>query len=191
MPLILASSSPYRRAVLAKAGFQFRCQSPAIDETAQPGEAAAELVKRLAQEKARAVATPYAAALIVGSDQVCECDGIILGKPGTRENAIRQLEFVSGKVAALRTGIALLNTASDRCQTGLDCCEVAYRKLSRGQIEEYVDAEQPFDCCGSLRAEGPGIRLLKRITGNDPNTLVGLPLIMLIDMLENENYPGG
>ena len=129
-------------------------------------------------------------ALVIGSDQVSECDGEILGKSGNRANAIRHLKFVSGKTAVLHTGLALVNSSTGNYQVGVDTYEVECRDLEAGQIEAYVDAEAPFDCCGSLKVEGPGIKLLRRLTGNDPNTLMGLPLILLVDMLRKEGYPG-
>ncbi len=188
--LVLASSSPYRREILEKAGFEFQHISPDIDETRHQGESADNLVRRLALAKARAVVSVFPGALIVGSDQVSECDGEILGKSGNREKAIEQLKFASGRSATLHTGLALVNSSTGDYQVGVDTYEVECRDLEAGQIEAYVDAEKPFDCCGSLKVEGPGIRLLRRLTGNDPNTLMGLPLIMLIDMLRNENFPG-
>ena len=188
--LVLASSSPYRREILKKAGFEFQHASPDVDETPRDGESAEGLVKRLALAKARAVVSAFPGALIVGSDQVSECDGRILGKSGNRENAIKQLKFASGKSATLHTGLALVNSNTGDYQVDVDTYEVECRDLETDQIEAYVDAEKPFDCCGSLKVEGPGIRLLRRLTGNDPNTLMGLPLIMLVDMLRNENFPG-
>ena len=128
--------------------------------------------------------------MIIGSDQVSECNGRILGKSGNREHAIEQLEFASGNTATLYTGLALVNSHTGSYQLDADTYEVECRELGTDQIEEYVDSEKPFDCCGSLKVEGPGIKLLRRLTGNDPNTLMGLPLIRLVDMLRNENFPG-
>ena len=188
--LVLASSSPYRRSILERAGFDFQHTSPDIDETQHDGESADKLVRRLALEKAQTVASEYPRALIIGSDQVSECDGRILGKPGNRENAVRQLQFTAGKTAILHTGLALVNSSTGDYQLGVDTYEVECRDLEMTQIEAYVDTERPFDCCGSLKVEGPGIRLLRRLTGNDPNTLMGLPLIMLVDMLRKEKFQG-
>ncbi|MGB5831521.1 MAG: nucleoside triphosphate pyrophosphatase [Thiohalocapsa sp.] len=181
--LVLASTSPFRRELLARLGLDFETASPNIDERRLPGETAQSLVLRLAEAKARAVASSYPNALIIGSDQVASIGGAMLGKPGTRECAIAQLSQASGRTAQICTGLCLFDTASGRIQV---CCEpykVRFRILSATQIEAYVDREQPFNCAGSFKSEGLGIALFERLEGSDPNALIGLPLIRLIDML--------
>jgi septum formation protein len=186
MPLILASSSPYRRALLERLGLTFDCVSPEIDET--PGdERAADLVRRLAHAKAQRIAEEHPAHLIIGSDQVAELDdGSILGKPGHRANAIAQLARLSGRTVTFHTGLCLLNSATGHCQLEVEPFQVRFRTLTDAQIERYVDQEEPFDCAGSFKSEGLGIVLFEAMEGRDPNSLVGLPLILLTDMLARE-----
>ena len=184
--IVLASSSPYRRQILERTGLAFDCRSPNIDETRRDGESAEQLVKRLAKEKAVAIKNAFPKALIIGSDQIASHEGRIFGKPKDRSDAIDQLERVSGSSLMLYTGVALLNAASGRIQISMDTYQVKYRTLSTRQIENYIDQEKPFDCCGSLKVEGPGIALIESLTGDDPNTLMGLPLIQLVKMLEAE-----
>jgi MAF protein len=184
--IVLASSSPYRKQILESAGFTFTCCSPKIDESALPGETAPELVTRLATGKAQALSAQYPHSLIIGSDQVLACKQEILGKPRNHEDAVRQLTLVSGSSAVLYTGLALVNAETGSLQCIVDTYEVKYRDLNVAVIEQYLETEKPYDCCGSLKVEGPGIRMIKRLSGNDPNTLMGLPLLQLIDMLENE-----
>ena len=186
--IVLASSSPYRRQILEQAGFRFSCCSPDIDESALPGEDAPELVTRLAIAKAQGLCDRFPDSLIIGSDQVLECGNAILGKPDSHDDAVSQLKLVSGASAILYTGLALINSATGTIQSTVDTYQVEYRKLSNQAIERYLESEKPYDCCGSLKVEGPGIRLIKRLSGDDPNTLMGLPLLRLIDMLENEDY---
>lgn len=181
--LILASTSPFRQALLSKLGLPFLCAAPHTDETPQPGEAANALVQRLALAKARAVAADYPDCWIIGSDQVCVLDGQITGKPHTEENARRQLAAASGKAITFYTGLALIQP-----QTGQQflCCEpftVHFRTLSTADIAGYVAKEQPLQCAGSFKSEGLGICLFERLEGRDPNTLIGLPLIALNGML--------
>ncbi|MCK0536214.1 Maf family protein [Alcanivorax quisquiliarum] len=186
-PLVLASSSPFRRSLLQRLGLTFSCHSPDIDESTQPGETPVELVMRLAREKARAVAAQYPGALVIGSDQVAiAADGSILGKPGNRENAIHQLQASSNNSVVFQTGLCLYNDASSRDQTGCETFTVHFRRLDSATIERYVDQEQPFNCAGSFKSEGLGIVLFKALEGRDPNALVGLPLIMLTDFLHAE-----
>jgi MAF protein len=186
LPLILASSSPYRRQLLDKLGLAYHWASPAVDETPLPGEKPEELVVRLAQAKARALAKTYPAHLIVGSDQVSSQQGQILGKPGHLEAAHRQLRAASGNSLTFYTGLCLFNSVSGRCQSLCETYEVSFRELSDTQILNYLQREKPFDCAGSFKCEGLGISLFRRMSGRDPNTLVGLPLMALIDMLINE-----
>lgn len=185
-PLILASTSPFRRSLLERLGVPFITASPDADETRHPGEPPRELVLRLAQAKANAVAPAHPDALVIGSDQVACIDDAVLGKPGNRERAIEQLTQASGREVVFYTGLCLLNTATGRSQTCCDPFRVHFRRLSGPQIEGYVDRERPFNCAGSFKSEGLGIALFERLEGEDPNALVGLPLIRLIAMLESE-----
>jgi MAF protein len=184
--LILGSGSPFRRELLERLGIPFLTESPEIDERALDNESPEELVLRLAEEKARAAGQNHPDSLVIGSDQVACIDGEILGKPGNRENAIAQLERAAGKRVTFYTGLCLLNTASDQEQIACEQFHVHFRHLSREQIERYVDREQPYNCAGSFKSEGLGIALFERLEGDDPNSLIGLPLIRLIDMLAEE-----
>ncbi len=184
--IVLASTSLYRKALLEKLGLPFVCAAPDIDETPDDGESASELVSRLAIAKARSLAGRYPDSLIIGSDQVCVLEGAITGKPHTRENAIRQLQQASGRRITFYTGLALLNSATTRLQCVVEPFDVYFRALSVREIERYVDCEQPFDCAGSFKSEGLGITLFDRLSGRDPNTLVGLPLITLLELLREE-----
>ena len=184
--LVLASTSPYRRALLERLGLAFATDAPDVDETRLAGEAAERLVTRLAEAKARAVAPRHAAALVIGSDQVACRDGQILGKPGNRERALDQLRGSAGKTVVFHTGLCLLNTACDRAQVTCEPYRVTFRALSDEQIARYIDKERPYNCAGSFKSEGLGISLFERMEGEDPNALIGLPLIRLIHMLANE-----
>ncbi|GAA0685960.1 7-methyl-GTP pyrophosphatase [Marinobacterium maritimum] len=184
--LVLASSSPWRREILDKLGLPYRTKHPEIDETPLPDESAAALVSRLAEEKARAVAPAYKDALVIGSDQVAVLDEQIIGKPGTHERATEQLRALSGRSITFLTGLCLLNTATGKTHVEVVPFHVHFRKLSDGLIEDYLQHEQPYNCAGSFRSEGAGIVLFERLEGEDPNTLVGLPLIRLVRMLEAE-----
>lgn len=182
-PIILGSSSPYRSELLAKLKLPFTTASPNIDESPLMGESPAQLVLRLAENKARKVAETNLSALVIGSDQVAVLDGEILGKPGTAENAVKQLLATSGKTVTFLTGLALYNAANQQMQSIVEPFEVRFRSLSETQIRRYVDLEQPFDCAGSFKSEGLGISLFSEFRGSDPNSLIGLPLIRLTDML--------
>jgi len=184
--LLLASSSPFRRQLLDKLGLDFIHQSPDIDETRLAGESPVALVMRLAREKAAALAGSHPDTLIIGSDQVAVIGDRVLGKPGTREKAIEQLSAASGQRVTFLTGLCLLNTATGRTQVACDPFHVQFRTLRPAQIERYVDAEQPLNCAGSFKSEGLGIVLFKALEGRDPNTLVGLPLILLTEFLAAE-----
>ncbi|VXB63600.1 Maf family protein [Pseudomonas sp. 8O] len=185
--LLLASSSPYRRELLDRLQLPFAWQSPSIDETRLPGEAAIDLVKRLAEEKARALAANHSEHLIIGSDQVAVLgDGQILGKPHDLPRAQQQLRAASGSSVTFLTGLALLNTSSGRCQVDCVPFTVHFRQLSDEQILRYLQREQPFDCAGSFKSEGLGISLFRSTEGEDATSLIGLPLIRLADMLLNE-----
>ncbi|MBR9788736.1 MAG: septum formation inhibitor Maf [Vibrionaceae bacterium] len=180
--LVLASTSPFRRQLLEKLSVPFICLSPDCDETPLENEKPLDLVMRLAANKATSCTTDKPS-LIVGSDQVCVIDNKIVGKPLNRENAIKQLLAQSGSVITFYTGLAVHNTATNHTEIGYDTFEVHFRDLTQEQIERYVDREEPFYCAGSFKSEGMGICLFKKLVGKDPNTLVGLPLIDLIDML--------
>ena len=186
LPLVLGSTSPFRRALLEKLGLPFTTVAPEVDESHRPGETPETLVKRLAEAKARAAAAGRPRSLVIGSDQVACIDGDILGKPGNRENAIAQLERAAGRVVTFYTGLCLYNSAEDRAQVLCEPFRVHFRRLAREQIARYVDAEQPFNCAGSFKSEGYGITLFERLEGDDPNSLVGLPLIRLVELLGNE-----
>ena len=186
MKLILASSSPFRRELLARLMVPFDVVAPEVDETARPGELPQALVERLAIAKAQAVAAKHPQALIIGSDQVAVHAGEIVGKPLTHERAVAQLKIASGKTVTLYTGLALINSATGRVQSEVVPYRVLFRSLSDAQIENYLRKEQPYHCAGSVKSEGLGVALLERFEGEDPATLIGLPLIRLIRMLEHE-----
>ncbi|MBI2379187.1 MAG: septum formation inhibitor Maf [Gammaproteobacteria bacterium] len=184
--LVLASSSPYRRALLAKLGLPFEYASPDVDETPLPGESPESLVLRLAQAKARALAPRYTDALLIGSDQVAVLDGQILGKPGSHDAARVQLMAASGRSLRFLTGLCVYNAAAQGGNALVEPFTVHFRELSDNQIENYLRREQPYDCAGSFKSEGLGIALFEALEGNDPNALVGLPLIRLVDLLALE-----
>ncbi|MEA3277017.1 MAG: nucleoside triphosphate pyrophosphatase [Pseudomonadota bacterium] len=184
--LVLASTSPFRRALLERLGISFTAAPPDVQETRLPQEPPKELVLRLSEAKAHAVAADYPEALIIGSDQVACIDGTVLGKPGDRERAIAQLTGASGRTLIFYTGLCLLNAVTGRVQTVCEPFRVHFRELTPAQIRGYVDRERPFNCAGSFKSEGLGIALFERLEGDDPNALVGLPLIRLIAMLEAE-----
>jgi len=187
--LVLASGSRYRRELLTRLAVPFDVIVPHVCETSQPGEGPYELTRRLAIDKAQAVASQAPHSLIIGSDQVAEYDGEIVGKPGGFEEAHRQLRRISGKTARLYTGLALLNAETGRIQVEVALFHITFRTLSDERIASYLRKEQPYDCAGSVKSEGLGIALLERFEGDDPTTLVGLPLIRLTTMLENEGFP--
>ncbi|HXK56865.1 MAG: septum formation inhibitor Maf [Gammaproteobacteria bacterium] len=185
-PLVLASTSPFRRALLEKLGIAFSTRTPGIDESPNVEEDPQRLVMRLSLQKARAVGNKFPRALVIGSDQVACIDDAIMGKPGNRQGAIAQLKAASGRRVDFYTGLSLLNTATGREQTLCEPFSVYFRPLQQDQIERYLDAEQPYDCAGSFKSEGLGIVLFERLQGDDPNALIGLPLIRLVEMLRNE-----
>lgn len=182
--LILASSSPYRRELLSRLQLKFSCVRPDIDETPHSGETAPQLAERLARQKARTVAANHPGALVIGSDQVACLNGKILGKPGNQENARRQLLAASGQEVIFYTGLCLWNVDQGSGESCVETFTVQFRRLSERQIDRYLEREQPFDCAGSFKAEGLGIALFEKLSGDDPNTLVGLPLIQLVHLLE-------
>ena len=183
-PLVLASTSPFRKALLERLGLPFTTFGPEVDESPRPGEGPEALVRRLAETKARRAGQAHPDALIIGSDQVACIDGRILGKPGNRERAREQLRQASGQQVLFHTGLCLYD--SDRDHAQVDCVpfEVWFRRLTPKQIDAYIDRERPFGCAGSFKSEGLGIALFERLRGDDPNALIGLPLIRLVTLLE-------
>ena len=184
--LTLASTSPFRKELLERLGMEFGVIAPGADETAHPGEAGQDLARRLSTEKASAVAATLPTGLVIGSDQVAVLGDEILGKPRDRTDAIRQLTLSSGRELRLYTGLALINAATRAIQQDVISYRVRYRDLSLVQIEQYLDLDEPYGCCGSLRAESLGIALLNELCGPDPTALIGLPLISLVEMLNVE-----
>ena len=185
--LVLASSSVYRSDLLKRLQLPFETMAPNVDETPLPDESARATSVRLAQEKARAVAGSYPDALIIGSDQVALLEGRQLGKPLNHDNAVKQLRAMRGKTTHFYTALALLNSKSGNMQTKVAENSVTLRDLSDAEIEGYLKKEQPYHCAGSAKTEGLGIALIDKMTGEDPNALIGLPLILLIQMLHREN----
>ncbi|MCG6885778.1 MAG: Maf-like protein [Proteobacteria bacterium] len=186
MKLVLASTSPFRKAILEKLGVPFEIQSPSVDETPLSDETPAQLVERLAIAKASAIAGQRDRGLVIGSDQVAVIDDHILGKPGNHEKAVQQLQQAAGKRVVFQTGLALVNAATGHVQSEVVPFTVVFRPLGAQQIENYLQREQPYNCAGSFKSEGLGIALFEKLEGDDPNTLMGLPLIRLIRMLEKE-----
>lgn len=184
--LILASTSPYRRELLSRLQIPFEVVAPQVDEAPLTGESPVETAERLAEAKARAVAGDFPDGLIIGSDQVAHMGERRFGKPGTRENAVAQLRAMSGHSVVFHTGLCLLNAASGRVHLRGIPTEVRFRELSDAEIQRYLDREDSLNCAGSARSEGLGISLLEYMRGDDPNALVGLPLIALSDMLRAE-----
>ncbi len=186
MKLVLASTSAYRRELLQRFDLPFDVARPDIDETPLPGETPQATAERLAVEKARAVAGQFEDALIIGSDQVAHMGDTRFGKPGTVERAIAQLQAMSGRTVIFHTALAVLNTRSGHVQLDAVPTQVRFRTLGDDEIVRYVNKERPLDCAGSAKSEGLGITLLDALSGDDPNALVGLPLIALARMLRNE-----
>ncbi len=186
MRLVLASTSPYRRALLERLGLPFVTASPGVPEGRLPGEAPGSMALRLAEEKARAVAGRFGDALLIGCDQVAVSRGELLGKPGDHANALRQLRALSGSDAVFHTAVCLHNAAAGTARTRLVDCRVTFRTFDDATIERYLQREPAYDCAGSAKAEGLGIALMKRIEGDDPNALIGLPLIALVELLREE-----
>lgn len=184
LPLVLASSSPYRRELLTRLRLPFTWGAPQIDESRRPDEDAETLVHRLSLEKAQALSATHSQHLIIGSDQVAVLDSQIIGKPHTLERAREQLMAASGNSVTFLTGLTLLNSATGQQQTDCVPFTVHFRRLSEAQIMRYLTAEQPFDCAGSFKSEGLGISLFRSTEGSDSNSLIGLPLIRLVDMLQ-------
>jgi septum formation protein len=185
--LVLASTSPYRSELLKRLQLPFVTAAPDIDETPRPLETARDTSMRLAQEKARAVSADYPNALIIGSDQVALLDGNQLGKPGSHDNAVRQLRTMRGKTTCFYTALTLFNSRTGHMQTDVAENFVTLRDLSDEEIEGYLRREQPYNCAGSAKSEGLGIALMSKMTGDDPNALIGLPIMLLTEMLRREN----
>lgn len=185
-PLVLASSSAYRRQLLERLQLPFTCRAPDIDETALPGEAPRDTALRLALAKGRAVAATHASALIIGSDQVAVLDGTPLGKPGNHERATEQLRAMRGKKVVFHTALCLLDAATGRHQLENVPSTVHLRQLSDTQIDNYLKREQPYDCAGSAKIESLGVALVDSIESDDPTALIGLPLMTLTAMLARE-----
>jgi len=186
MKLILASSSPYRKQLLDQLQLDFEVAVPDIDETPKAGETPEQLVERLAIEKAKAVAGNHPGCLVIGSDQVAVHDKEIVGKPRDHQDAVEQLRFASGKSITLFTGLALINSDSGKVQSLVEPFTIHFRQLTEEQIASYLKKDQPYNCAGSVKSESLGVALFERFEGNDPNSLIGLPLIRLVRMLENE-----
>jgi septum formation protein len=182
-PLVLGSTSPYRRELLSRLHLPFQTAAPEVDETERPGESPLELARRLALAKARAVAVQFPEAVVIGSDQVADLAGEALGKPGTHERAVAQLRRMSGRSVIFHTAVAVVCAASGFEQLEVAPVRVAFRNLSDAEIESYLLAERPYDCAGSARSEGLGIALLDAIDSDDPTALVGLPLIRTCRMI--------
>jgi septum formation protein len=181
--LLLASTSPYRRMLLARLCLPFDCERPQVDEQALPGESPAALARRLAAAKAAEVAARHPGAWVIGSDQVAERDGQALGKPGDAEAAFAQLQAASGRRLRFHTAFCLLRAGDERRFEHRDLTEVVFRDLDEAEIRRYLEAEQPYDCAGSFKCEGLGISLFTAIRSEDPTALVGLPLIALAGAL--------
>ena len=188
MKLVLASTSPFRRALLDRLQVEYTCDSPDIDESPVAGESIEQMVTRLACEKTRAVADRHPNALIIGSDQSAVLDGEILTKSGNFDNALRQLRNASGKRIVFQTGLCLLNSTTGEKQSVCVPYAVEFRELTDAMIENYLKKEEPYNCAGSFKSEGLGITLFRRFEGEDPNALIGLPLIKLTEFLDNEGF---
>ncbi len=182
-PLVLGSTSVYRRELLGRLRVPFTVEPPEVDETPQPGEQPAELARRLAAAKAAAVARRHPGSIVIGSDQVADLDGEPLGKPGNHANALAQLQRMSGRTVIFQTALTVMCQASGFAQHDLAPVRVRFRELDTREIEAYLRAEQPYDCAGSAKSEGLGIALLDAIDSDDPTALVGLPLIRTCRML--------
>lgn len=184
--LVLGSTSVFRKTILEKLQLPFNCAKPNIDESAQQGESPQALVERLAIEKAKAVTAQYPSALIIGSDQVAVCEGEIIGKPHNFDNAVIQLTKFSGKSITFYTGLCVYDSEKDSVTALVEPFIVHFKSLSLEEITNYLQAEQPYNCAGSFKSEGLGICLFSRLEGDDPNTLIGLPLIKLVALLKQQ-----
>jgi len=184
--LVLASTSPFRRDLLARLGLTFEIADPAVDENPLPDEAPEKTALRLSEAKARSVARRYPEALIIGSDQVACLDGQPFGKPGNHENAVRQLQTLRDRRVTFFTGLCLFNAKTGKAHVRGVPTLVTFRNLADDEIERYLRKEQPYNCAGSAKSEGLGIAVIAKMEGDDPNALIGLPLIALCDLLKRE-----
>ena len=182
--LVLGSTSPFRKILLEKLNIPFECAKPDIDETAFDNEPPIALVERLAIEKAKEVAKQYPDALIIGSDQVALCGSEILGKPHNFDNAVKQLTKFSGQCITFYTGLCVYDSKNEKTTSLIEPFHVHFNKLTQDEIVNYLHAEQPYNCAGSFKSEGLGICLFEKLEGDDPNSLIGLPLIKLVNMLK-------
>ena len=185
--LVLASTSPFRKEILSRLHIPFETFAPLVDETPLENESPTQLVTRLSILKAKSAQSEYPQALIMGSDQVAVIDNTILGKPGNHEQAVKQLNQASGKQVDFLTGLSVINTETDKIQTDMVHFSVKFRPLTSTQIENYLKVDKPYNCAGSFKSEGLGIALLDRMIGSDPTSIIGLPLIRLVRMLEVED----
>lgn len=185
--LVLASSSPYRKQLLQKLHMEFITATPDIDESQHTDELPAQMALRLGKEKAAALKAAYPNHFIIASDQVAMLNQTQLKKPGDKNNAFKQLQQCSAKMVKFYTSVCILDSSTGELKSALDICSVYFKKLSRQQIINYIDLEQPYQCAGSFKSEGLGIALFERIEGDDPNALIGLPLIKLISLLDAFN----
>ncbi len=182
--LVLGSTYVFRKSILEKLNLPFECAKPDIDESVHLNETPEQLVERLAIEKAKAVKGKFSNALIIGSDQVAVCDGNILGKPHTFENAVKQLTMFSKKSITFYTGLCVYDSLTGKIESLVEPFTVHFNELTQAEIKNYLRAEKPYNCAGSFKSEGLGICLFEKLTGDDPNTLVGLPLIKLVSLLK-------
>lgn len=182
--IVLGSSSPFRKALLEKLDLSFDCDSPDIDETPLKSEHPKDMVVRLAKAKAEAIAERHPQSIIIASDQCATLDGEIIGKPGDHDNAVKQLQNASGRTVTFYTSLCVFNAATNQYEETVEPFYVYFRELTEEQIDNYLKKEEPYNCAGSFKSEGLGIALFERLEGNDPNTLIGLPLIQLIKILE-------
>jgi len=184
--LVLASTSRYRAELLARLGLPFETVAPRVDESPRPSESPADVSVRLAIAKARAVAAGYSDALVIGSDQVADAEGRVIGKAGSHAAAAQQLVLLSGRTVVFHTGVALVHARSGRCQSSRVDVTSRFRVLDPATIEAYLSREEPYDCAGSVKVEGLGIALFEAVTSDDPTALIGLPLITVASMLRRE-----
>lgn len=188
MKIVLGSTSPFRKALLERLCINFVCDAPDIDESPLENEGVENMVVRLAIAKTQAIAGNHTNALVIGSDQSAILNGEKLSKPGNFENAFRQLTRASGQKITFQTGLCLLNTETGNIQSACVPYTVVFKELSATMIEHYLHKEKPYNCAGSFKSEGLGIALFERFEGDDPNALIGLPLIQLVNFLDNEGF---
>lgn len=186
--IILASTSPFRKSLLEKLNIAFDCAKPDVDEAPLAGESPQALVERLAILKAKAVAQQHPQALLIGSDQVATCEGEILGKPHTVDNAVKQLLKFSGKCVTFYTGLCVYDSEKNVSKSLVEEFNVHFKQLNEHEIKRYIEIEQPLNCAGSFKSEGLGICLFEKLAGDDPNSLIGLPLIKLIALLDQHGF---